>query len=135
MGVAASQFKPRPSQWVQILSDVYRIHLMVSRIFCHYDFFFQIAKFVYLFLCTFNIGTTFIFVDRIRRFVVTEYLMNRIEQGKLQEASGSLSLDRSIVIFVSLPTFSDQYNLYVFLKYSHQCFVKTILSRNFPDNV
>ena len=87
MGVAASQFKPRPSQWVQILSDVlYRIHLMVSRIFCHYDFFFQIAKFVYLFLCTFNIGTTFIFVDRIRRFVVTEYLMNRIEQV---QASGS----------------------------------------------
>ena len=81
MGVAASQFKPRPSQWVQILSDVlYRIDLMVSRIFCHYDFFFQIAKFVYLFLCT------FIFVDRIRRFVVTEYLMNRIEQG---QASGS----------------------------------------------
>ena len=88
MGVAASQFEPRPSQWVQILSDVYRIHLMVSRIFCYYDFF-QIAKFVYLFLCTFNIGTyitTFIFVDRIRRFVVTEYLMNRIEQG---QASGS----------------------------------------------
>ena len=91
---------------------------MVSRIFCHYDFF-QIAKFVYLFLCTFDIGiyiTTFIFVDRIRRFVVTEYLMNRIEQGQA----------------FCIPTFSDQYNLYIFMKYSHQCFVKTILLRNSP---
>ena len=65
--------------------------------------FFQIAQFVYLFLCTFNIGTyitTFIFVNRIRRFVVTEYLMHRIEQG---QASGSfLKLVLGIVIFVSL---------------------------------
>ena len=34
---------------------------------------FQKTEFVYLFLCTVNVSITFIFSEKVRRFVVTEF--------------------------------------------------------------
>ena len=64
--------------------NIYRIHQMVSRIFCNYESFiliFRKTEFVYLFLCTANVNNNIHFQKIIYRLVVPKlvnYLMNSI---------------------------------------------------------